>query len=95
MTKPVELTADIDIEQTWESFHAHAIPHGADIRPGDVVMVHDAPTDIGFGQRSTGQRRATLWRANALVRAWTRATGIFAVSELYEVGFSPAAPEGH
>jgi hypothetical protein len=94
MTRAIELTADIDIEQTWESFHAHAIPDGADIRPGDTVLVHDAPTDIGFGERYVGKRRATLWRANALVRAWTMATGIFAISELYEVGFSPIDEQG-
>jgi hypothetical protein len=35
-----------------------------------------------------------LFRANALVRAWTMATGIFAISELYEVGFSPIDAKG-
>ena len=47
----VEVRCDIDIAQTPETFHAHAIPDGIDIRPGDVVTVHDAPSRIGFGER--------------------------------------------
>jgi hypothetical protein len=94
MSRPIELTAEIDIEQTWESFHAHAIPEGVEIYPGDTVLVHGAPTDIAFGEHYVGSRRATLWRANALVRAWTMMTGIFAISELYEVGFQPIDAKG-
>jgi hypothetical protein len=84
----IELVCDIDIEQTKESFHAHAIPDGAEIGPGDVVIVHDAPTDIPFGEIYTGTRRATLFRANAVTRVWTQFASIFEITELYEVGFS-------
>ena len=41
MSRTVALTCDIDIEQSWESFHAHAIPDGIEIMPGDVILVHD------------------------------------------------------
>ena len=49
--KTVEVRCDVDIERTRDSFHAHAVPDGIDIRPGDSVIVHGAPTDIGYGTR--------------------------------------------
>ncbi len=94
MSRRIELTCEIDIEQTWESFHAHAIPDAALINPGDVIILHGAPCDIGFGERYTGTRRATLIRAGILRRAWTRFCGVFALAELYEVGFQPLDLKG-
>jgi len=91
MSREIELLCSIDIEQTAESFHAHAIPEGVEIGPGDVVTVFGAPVDVAFGQKYVGERRATLRRANALVRLWTRVSSIFEIGELYEVGFSPAS----
>ncbi len=85
----VEVRCDIDIEQTAESFHAHAIPDGIDIRPGDVVVVHDAPAGVRFGERLTGERRATVLRAGAIARAWTQITALLELTDLYEVGFEP------
>jgi hypothetical protein len=85
----VEVRCDIDIEQTAESLHAHAIPDGVEIRPGDVVTVHDAPSRIGFGERITCVRRATVRRAGVLQRAWTELTALLELTELYEVGFQP------
>ncbi len=89
MSSIVELICLLDIEQTPESFHAHAIPEGAEPGPGDVITVHDAPTGIGFGERYTGQRRATLQRASRARRFWTEISSVFALTELYEVGFCP------
>jgi hypothetical protein len=94
MSQPIHLTCDIDIEQTVESFHAHAIPNGVEIYPGDVILVHDAPAAIGFGERYTGTRKATLFRANPLIRFLTQLSAIFEITELYEVGFQPATPKG-
>ncbi len=79
----------VDIEQTAEFLHAHAIPEGIDIRPGDTVVVHWAPTQIGFGDRVAIRCRATVVRANWLQRGWTELTGMLEFNELYEVGFSP------
>jgi hypothetical protein len=87
--REIELLCSIDIEQTPESFHAHAIPEDVEIGPGDQIIVHDAPTTIGFGERYTGTRRGTLIRATALQRLWTVFRSIFEVAELYEVGFQP------
>jgi hypothetical protein len=94
MSRILDLTCDIDIEQTFDSFHAHAIPDGVEVGPGDIILIHDAPSQIGFGERYTGQRRATLFRANFIVRIWTQLSSIFEITELYEVGFQPADMKG-
>ncbi len=91
MSREIEVLCSIDIEQTAESFHAHAIPEGVEIGPGDVVTVHGAPVNVAFGEHYVGERRATLVRANVFVRLWTQFSSIFEIGELYEVGFSPAS----
>jgi hypothetical protein len=85
----VEVPCMLDIEQTAESFHAHAVPEGIELRPGDVVQVHNAPTHVDFGDCYTRPSRATVTRAGWLDRAWTRMTAPFEMLELYEVGFQP------
>jgi hypothetical protein len=85
--RTIDVVCNLDIEQTPESLHAHAIPDGIDIRPGDTVVVHGAPADIRFGDRMTLQCRATVIRAGVLKRLWTQSIGLFRLSELYEVGF--------
>jgi hypothetical protein len=84
----VDISCDVDIEQTPESFHAYAIPMGIEIREGDIVIVHDAPTNVGFGEHVTMKCRATVQRANLADRMWTRFTSLLELTELYEVGFS-------
>jgi hypothetical protein len=91
MSRHIEFLCSIDIEKSQESFHAHAIPEGVEINPGDIVTIYDAPSDIAFGEHYIGERRGTLIRANALVRLWTQFSSIFEIGELYEVGFSPAS----
>ena len=86
---PVEVQCDVDIEQTPLSFHAHAVPDGIDIRPGDTVQVHNAPTGIHFGDILTCRCPATVTRAGAIARLWTEITAMFELTELYEVGFLP------
>ncbi len=84
----VEITCDVDIEQTPTSFHAHAVPDGIDIRPGDTVVVHGAP-EVGFGDHQTMRLPATVTRAGVLERWWTGVAAMFELTELYEVGFLP------
>jgi hypothetical protein len=79
----------VDIEQTPDSFYAHAIAEGIDIRPGDIVIVHGAPGEVPFGERMSLRCRATVVRANLLGRAWARFCGLLTLTELYEVGFEP------
>ena len=85
--KRIEVPVALDIEQTAESLHAHAIPEGIEIRPGDQVLVHNAPARIGFGERVTLQTTATVIRANAIQRWWTQMTALLEFTALYEVGF--------
>ena len=92
MARTVQIHCDLDIEQTPTSFHAHAVPDGIDIRPGDIVQIHDAPVSVAFGERMIGVRTATVTRAGLLARAWTHFAGLFELTELYEVGF---LPKGH
>jgi hypothetical protein len=85
----INVPCNVDIEQTPDSLHAHAIPEGIDIRPGDVVVVHGAPGGVRFGERVSLRCRATVVRANWFGRGWARLTGMLALTELYEVGFEP------
>jgi hypothetical protein len=85
----VEVPCLLDIEKTPESFHAHAVPEGIELRPGDRVLVHDAPSHVDFGECYTKPLRATVMRAGWFDRVWTRITAPFEMLELYEVGFQP------
>ena len=84
-----DVPCTVEIEQTSETLHAHVMLDGdIDIRPGDEVRVHDAPTDIGFGERIVVRRTATVVRGSALDRIRARIEGYLELTELYEVSFS-------
>ena len=85
----IEVPCFVDIEQTAESLHAHAIPEGIDLRPGDRVLVHGAPVSIGYGEHIRFYSVATVIRAGALRRGWTRLTAFLELLELFEAGFQP------
>jgi hypothetical protein len=79
----------VEIEHSPESLHAHVEIEGdLEIQPGDQVLVHDAPTDVPYGERIVVRRVATVIRASLLERAWTRLAGNFELTELYDVSFS-------
>lgn len=84
----VEIECDIDLERTDDSFHAYAIP-GAEVGPGDRLLMHDMPDRLAYGERRAFRARATWHRAGALRRWWTQAAGMFELTGLYEVGFQP------
>jgi hypothetical protein len=85
----IDVPCFVDIEQTPESLHAHAIPEGVDLRPGDRVLVHGAPSSVGYGEHVNIVCVATVIRAGALRRAWTRLTAVLQLLELFEAGFQP------
>ena len=87
--RTVEVACTIEIERSARWFHAHAVPQGIDIRPGDVVTVHGAPGLVPFGSQMRIEGRATVVRAGWIARHWTRLAGVFALAELFEVGFQP------
>ena len=59
------------------------------IEPGDRVLVHGKPIRARIGEARTYRRVATIERAGWLRRNWTRLSGHFALTELYEVSFLP------
>lgn len=84
-----ETPCKIEIEHSAESLHAHvALNDTFDMRPGDEVIVHDAPTYVPYGTRVVLDRTATVTRAGLLERLWTKLHGHFEVTELYEVSFT-------
>lgn len=85
----IEVPCFVDIEQSPDSLHAHAIPEEVDLGPGDRVLVHGVPTSIRYGQRVQVVCVATVIRAGALRRAWTRLTAVLQLLELFETGFQP------
>jgi hypothetical protein len=79
----------VEIGHTAESLFAHVeIDGDFEIRPGDRVLVQNAPTETPFGYRITVARRATIIRAGLLERLWTRLCGQFELNELYDVSFT-------
>ncbi|MDX2308674.1 MAG: hypothetical protein NW216_10580 [Hyphomicrobium sp.] len=79
----------IEIENTFESLHAHVELHGtAPVNAGDEVLVHGDPIRVPYGQKVTLERQATVTRANAIERLMTKVAARFELTELYEVSFS-------
>ena len=88
--RTIETPCTIDIEQTHDHFHAHLeLDGGIEIGPGDCVQVHGEPIRLHFGERRRERRVATVTRAHWLLRHWTKLAARFAMSELYEVSFTP------
>lgn len=87
--RKIEVGCTIEIENTFESLHAHvALDGDLTIEPGDEVQVHGAQIIVPFGEKVTLRRTATLVRAGSLERAWTRLTGDLEFMELCEFSFS-------
>ena len=79
----------IEVEHSGEHLHAHVELDGdVAIAPGDKVRVHGAAVRVPFGGRLVERRMATVTRATALGRAWTRLRARFELTELYELSFS-------
>ena len=83
----IEANCQLDIERTFDSFHAYAVPVDVEINPGDVVRLQQPPAPVGPGEHMTGECRITVQRAGPIMQAWTRAISIFFLTSLYEVGF--------
>ncbi len=84
----LDVPCTIEIEHSENFLHAHVELQGAEIGPGDMVLVHDAPSVVPFGTDAIYRRHATLSRAGLLGRLWTKLTAYTILTELYEIGFS-------
>ncbi|MES2915611.1 MAG: hypothetical protein V4753_10880 [Pseudomonadota bacterium] len=79
----------VEVSHRFESLHAHVrFDNGAVVHPGDEVLVHGAPIMAAYGDVIVERRNATITRAGALERWWTRATGDLGFMELCEFSFS-------
>ena len=84
-----EVTCTLEIENTFEALQAHLrLDDGVVVHPGDEVLVHGDPVAVPFGECRTLRRRATIRRAGAVLRLWTRLTGDLEFMELCEFSFS-------
>jgi archaeosine-15-forming tRNA-guanine transglycosylase len=87
--KTFDVPCTVEIEQTSETLHAHVVLDGdIQIRAGDEVMVHNAPTHVEFGERLVVRRTATVTRGGPLAGLRARIEGYLELTELYEVSFS-------
>ena len=84
-----QVPCTVEVSHRFESLHAHVrFDNGAVVHPGDEVLVHGKPVVAAFGEVIVEQRTATITRASALERMWTRMTGDFGFMELCEFSFS-------
>jgi hypothetical protein len=84
-----QVPCTVEVSHRFESLHAHVrFNNGAVVHPGDEVQVHGSPVVAAFGQVVIEDRVATITRATALERWWTRMTGDFDFMELCEFSFS-------
>jgi hypothetical protein len=84
-----DVPCTIEIENTFESLHAHVELHdGVIIEAGDEVLVHGDPIRVPYGEKLKIERMATVTRAGPLERLFTHIMARFELTELYEVSFS-------
>ena len=87
-----QVPCTVEVSHRFESLHAHVrFNNGAVVHPGDEVLVHGAPIVAAYGELIIEDRTATITRATAIERLWTRMTGDFGFMELCEFSFSEEA----
>jgi hypothetical protein len=87
--RTIDVPCTIEIENTFESLHAHVNLDGnLPIHPGDEVLVHGDAVRVPYGHKLVVRRLATVTRASWIGRAWTRLLARLELTELYEVSFS-------
>ena len=84
-----DVPCTVEIERSFDSFHAYAVPEDVMLRPGDQVIVHGAPAQVAFGEKYSFETSATVIRAGFFRRHWTQFCSILELTELYHVGFEP------
>ncbi|MBR3371392.1 MAG: hypothetical protein IKG52_12265 [Rhodobacteraceae bacterium] len=87
--KVEKVPCTVEVSHRFEALHAHVrFNDGSVVHPGDEVQVQGPPVLAAWGELIVEDRIATITRANALERAWTRLTGDFEFMELCEFSFS-------
>jgi hypothetical protein len=85
----IEVPCTVEIERSFDSLHAHAIPEGIMLRPGDRVVINNLPDNIAHTGTTSFETTATVFRAHPLTRWWTEMRAIAELTELYHCGFEP------
>ncbi|NNL18817.1 MAG: hypothetical protein HKP37_08780 [Boseongicola sp.] len=87
--KTERVPCTVEVSHRFEELSAHVrFDDGSVVNPGDSVLVHGDPVVAPFGEVIVEKREATITRANAVERLWTRMTGDFEFIELCEFSFS-------
>ncbi|MEL6960053.1 MAG: hypothetical protein AAGL89_13985 [Pseudomonadota bacterium] len=84
-----EVPCVVTISHRFEELSAHVkFLDGSVVGPGDSVLVHGEEIMAPFGEMVEEERTATITRASAVERLWTRVTGDLEFMELCEFSFS-------
>jgi hypothetical protein len=83
-----DVPCTVTIVHSNESLEAHVELDGIQVRAGDQVLVHAAPTDVAFGESVECRRQATVVRGNWIDRLWARWRGAIEINELYDLSFT-------
>lgn len=87
--KTERVPCTVEVSHRFEELSAHVrFDDGSVVHPGDTVLVHGEPVMAAFGEVVAVERLATITRASAVERLWTRLTGDFEFMELCEFSFS-------
>lgn len=90
MSRSFDIGCTVEVEHSFDHLHAHVELDGdVVIGPGDRVLVHGRRIIVPFGGALTERRMATVTRAYPWERVLTRIKAKLALTELYEIGFSP------
>jgi len=84
-----DIPCTVTIIHSNESLEAHVDLEGVEVSGGDQVLVHQPPTDVGFGEQIICRRRATVIRGGLADRLWARWRGAVELNELYDLSFTP------
>lgn len=86
-----DVACTVHVEVSAERCRADVLLDGnLPMGPGDRVRVHGEPIRARIGEVRSYRRMATVERAGWLRRTWTKLSGHFALTELYEVSFTGA-----
>ena len=84
-----DVPCTVEVSHTFESLHAHVeLDNEIPLHPGDEVLVHGEPIHPPYGEVQTERRTATVTRATAVERWWTKLVGNAQCWELFEVSFT-------
>lgn len=83
-----DIPCTVTIVHSNESLEAHVELEGVKVDGGDQVLVHQPPTDVGFGEQIVCCRLATVIRGGLVDRLWARWRGTIELNELYDLSFT-------